>query len=276
MGLFDFFSKKSSTNGSKQEAGEEDQQTILCFVLSEAEEPGDLSRASDVVARVFGPEYSAEITDGKLIMVSRGEEGVGFLGHIPKPIPHGEAENFADKNFLWPNGKDEVAKHKSHIIVTSILSTNQTPVQSAITVSRLALVALDVFDGLGVHWGDASVCNSREVFEGFCQNISEEHVPIPMWLRFQPVRASDSEIGIYTLGMQQFDLMDIEVDRCQMDLQELFEFVSNLAHYIIQSGPVIADGNTVGGSEEEKILVRHRPSMLEESRQVYKIVFEGQ
>ena len=35
-------------------------------------------------------------------------------------------------------------------------------------MSRLALVALDVFDGIGVYWGNASVCNWRETFEGFC------------------------------------------------------------------------------------------------------------
>jgi hypothetical protein len=38
---------------------------------------------------------------------------------------------------------------------------------------------------------------------------------------------------------------------------------------------VIADGNTVGGSEDERILVRHRPSMIDEGRQVYKIVFDA-
>jgi len=43
-------------------------------------------------------------------------------------------------------------------------------------VSRLALVALGVFDGIGVYWGNASVCNAREIFEEFCGDISEEHV----------------------------------------------------------------------------------------------------
>ena len=74
--------------------------------------------------------------------------------------------------------------------------------------------------------------------------------------------------------MKQFGLMEIEVDHCRMNLQELFEFVSNLAHYLIQSGPVIADGNTVGGNEEERILVRHRSSMIDQREMVYKIVFE--
>ena len=100
-------------------------------------------------------------------------------------------------------------------------------------------------------------------------------MPVPMWLRFQPVRASDDEVGVYTIGMRQFGLMDIEVDRCKMNPQELIEFVSNIASYLIQSGPVIEDGNTVGGDENERILVRHRPSMIDPTRLVYKIVFEG-
>jgi len=118
------------------------------------------------------------------------------------------------------------------------------------------------------------VCNSREVFESFCEDMSEEDLPVPVWLRFQPVRASDDKLGLYTLGMKQFGLMEIEVDRCRMSLQDLFEFVSNLAHYLIQSGPVIADGNTVGGSEDDRILVRHRPSMLDQGQRVYKVIFE--
>jgi hypothetical protein len=40
------------------------------------------------------------------------------------------------------------------------------------------------------------------------------------------------------------------------------------------SGPVIADGNTIGADENEKITVRHQPSMIDKSRKVYKILFE--
>jgi hypothetical protein len=277
MGIFDFFRKKTPPAGANAEGGdaEAEQTTRLCFVLCRKAEPGDLSRAGEVVAREFGRAYSAEVSAEKIITVTRGEDTVGFLAHMPAPIPGGEAEDNADGNFLWPNGKEEAAKHASHVIVTNTGAGKQTPVQSALEVSRLALVALDVFDGIGVYWGNARVCNSRQVFEDFCEDISEEHVPVPVWLRFQLVRASDDEIGLYTLGMRQFGLMEIEIDRSKMDVEELFEFVANVAHYLIQSGPVIADGNTVGGSEEERILVRHRPSMIDKDRQVYKIVFEG-
>ena len=124
--------------------------TRHCFVLCRATEPGDLSRAAEVAAQIFGQQYSAEVGDDNIITVTHGEDAVGFLAHVPAPIPGGEAEDNADGNFLWPNGKDEAAKHRSHVIVTNISSGEQTPIQSAIAVSRLALVALDVLTASGL------------------------------------------------------------------------------------------------------------------------------
>jgi hypothetical protein len=165
----------------------------------------------------------------------------------------------------------------------TLSSIGESPIHEAMLVTRLALVALELFDGLGVYWGNACVTNSRELFEQCAREMTETHLPLPVWLRFQPVRADadqeitddpPAEIGMYTLGLKQFGLMEIEIDRCALDLGEIFEFVSNLAHYLVMSGPVIKDGNTVGGSAEERILVRYRPSMIERSRRVYKVIFE--
>jgi len=245
-----------------------------CFVICKSVESGDPTQAADAVAKVFGKGYSVDHSDPNIFVVQRGNETVGFLAHMPAPIPGGEAEGNADGNFLWPEGEKEVSQHQSHVIVTTMGAEDKSPIEAAIVLTKLALVALQVFDGLGVYWGNANVCNSRAVFESFSEGMSSEHVPVPIWLRFQFVGVSDTEIGMYTLGMQQFGLMEIEVDRCKLTMEDLFEFVSNIAHYLIQSGPVIADGNTVGGDEKEQILVRHLPSMIEDTKTVYKILFD--
>lgn len=272
MGIFDFFTKKKLPDTKSVEA---EHVTRHCFVLCRTAEPGDLSRASEVVAEVFGRGYSVDIANENIVTIMHGDDTVGMLAHMPIPIPNQEAEENADSNFLWPNGQEEAAKHRSHVIATNVGAGEQTAIQSAIAVARLALAGLKLFDGIGVYWGNASVSNSRELFEAFCDDMSEENVPVPVLLRFQLVRASDDEIGLYTLGMSQFGLMEIEVDRCTMTAQDLFEFVGNIAHYLIQSGPVIEDGNTVGGSEDERVMVHHRPSMIDQSRRVYKIVFDA-
>ena len=213
MGIFDFFSKKKLPDAERVEA---EHVTRHCFVLCPTAEPGDLSRASEIVAEVFGRDHSVEIANENIVTITRGDDTVGLLAHMSMPIPNQEAEENADGNFLWPNGKEEAARHRSHVVVTNIGAGVQTPIQSAIAVARLALAALKIFDGIGVYWGNAGVCNSREVFEAFCEDISEENVPVPVLLRFQLVRASDDEVGLYTLGMSQFGLMEIEVDRSSM------------------------------------------------------------
>ncbi len=280
MGLFDFFRRKKPASAPAKKPL--DVGARLCFVLCREQTPGDLSHASAVAADVFGYGYTAEVSAESLVSISHGEDTVGFLMHIPAPIPEREAESNAAGNFLWPDGEDEAAAHRAHVIVT-LAGKGESPVAEAMLVTRLALVALELFDGLGVYWGNACVTNSRELFEQCAREMTETHLPLPVWLRFQPVRADadqdttedlPNEIGMYTLGLKQFGLMEIEIDRCGMDLGELFEFVSNLAHYLVMSGPVIKDGNTVGGSEEERILVRHRPSMIDRTRRVHKVIFE--
>lgn len=266
MGLFDFFRKK------EKPADKSENLTRHCFVLCKNAEPGNLANADQVVTEILGPGFTVEVSES-VVSISRGEDTVGFLAHMPAPIPGDEASENADANPLWPNGKAEAAKHRSHVIVTTLGGEEQNQVQSVISVARLALVALKLYDGIGVYWGNACVTNSRTAFESFCEDMSEEHVPVPVVLRFQLVRAAGNQVGVYTLGMKQFGLMEIEVDKTSMNAEELFEFVGNIAHYLIMSGPVIQDGNTVGGTAEEKILVRHLPSMIEPKRKVYKIVF---
>jgi hypothetical protein len=266
--FFDLFRK----NKPEREA---EPKTALCFVLCRAKTPGDLSHASQVVSEVFGPGHSAEYDEKNFVTVARGGDVIGFLAHMPVPIPGGEAEDNADGNFMWPNGREEAAAHASHVVVMQKDDQARTPVQSALVLSKLALASLRIFDGLGVYWGNASVCNSRKVFEDFCEDISEQSLAVPVWLRFQLVGGSESAIGMYTLGMDQFGLMDIEVEQSKLNIQELFEFVANLAHYLILSGPIISDGSTVGGTPDEKILVRHRPSLIDKSRKVYSVQFGG-
>jgi len=246
----------------------------FCFVLARTTDPCDPTAAREAVAEIFGPEFSAEVTDDTMVAVACGAETIGFLALMPIPIPGGEAEVHADGNFLWPNGREEAAAHRAHVIVTVAGgSADSTPVESALALSKLALVALRLFDGIGVYWGAASVCNSRPTFESACEGMNEEQLPVLVWLRFQFIRDDDGATFFYTLGMPPFGLMDIEVDRVEGEPGELFGFVVDIAHYLLQSGPVIADGNTVGGSEEERIVVRHQPSRLDPSRMVHKVYF---
>lgn len=269
MGILDLFRKRGPKHAAKNPPPQ------LCFVLSPRTSHENFTRAQEAVDRVFGPGCTTEVSEGALI-VTRGEALIGMIAHVTAPIPEGEADHAADGNPFWENGLQQAKAHKSHAIITNMGSGQQlSHVDSAIGLARLALVALDLLDGIGVYWGYGSISNNRETFEGFCEEMSDQKVPLPAMMRFQIIEAEGGRgLGIYTLGMSQFGLMEIEIDECGLDPEALFEFTADLAHYLVTNGPVIQDGNTVGGSEQEKILVRHKPSMVERGRLVYKVCYE--
>ena len=276
MGLFSFFRRRKKESKGKVSAdGKKGNDTPqICFVLCLNETVGNLSGADAIVKDVLGDDFSAEASDKSIVMISHDDSTIGFLAHMPMPVPGGEAEDNVDGNFLWPDGKAEVALHRSHVIVTQVGAGQEDPIAAAIALAKLTLVALKLFDGMGVYWGNANVCNNRETFENFCDGMSEDHIPLPVMLRFQFFGTDDNQIGMYTLGMKQFGLMELEVESCRMQPADLFEYIGNVAHYLVRSGPVIKDGNTIGTDAEERIVVRHRPSMLGDNRLVYKILFE--
>jgi len=270
MGIFNFWKGKKAEQGQGK-----DHITHHCFVLCKEPQSFDEPTAQRAAAKVFGPACSVEVQDGKMVTIAQGSDSIGVLGLIPRPIPNGEAEHIAQGNPLWPDGPAEVAWHTSHVIIMNLRGPAQTAVESALELSRLALVALELFDGIGVYWGNGSVCHSRNVFEQFCEGRSETHLPVAMWIRLQPVAVSPNELGLYTLGMNQFGLMDLEVERCTWPLHELFGLVEGVATYLVMNGPVIRDGETVGQSAAQRILVRQRKSLSQPKRTVYKLVFDA-
>jgi hypothetical protein len=54
---------------------------------------------------------------------------------------------------------------------------------------------------------------------------------------------------------------------------QVYGFACDLVQYLIEQGPVIEDGDTVGRNGDQKIVVHHAPSMLNRGELVYKLAF---
>ena len=57
----------------------------------------------------------------------------------------------------------------------------------------------------------------------------------------------------YTGGMRYFGYDEMEVLGSQADAQTLYEFLSDIANYVITADVVLRDGETIGFSEDQKL-----------------------
>ena len=67
--------------------------------------------------------------------------------------------------------------------------------------------------------------------------------------------------------------MNIEVADEQRTLDEVVSMIRSLALQLLLHGPVVTDGDTIGGSAAERIRVRIVPSFCRPGETVYRIVW---
>jgi hypothetical protein len=54
--------------------------------------------------------------------------------------------------------------------------------------------------------------------------------------------------------------VEIEIPRIDMEPGELREWLLNITYYLLENGPVLEHGQTIGMSAEQQIRIRHCPS----------------
>lgn len=71
----------------------------------------------------------------------------------------------------------------------------------------------------------------------------------------------DGSFRYFTTGMNAFGCLEIEVDRTRRQPEAVLDFCYGIVSYVLSRGASIDNGETVGRTAEEKIKVRHKPSL---------------
>ena len=73
--------------------------------------------------------------------------------------------------------------------------------------------------------------------------------------------------------MEEFGLREIETKDVMRNGREVFSLLAATASYLIQKGPIIQDGETIGASPALNIRVRQGPSYWRDGLTVYRVLY---
>lgn len=195
-----------------------------------------------------------------------------IAGLVDTPLPEKHWREWADAAWWWPEAEEMMRQNQAHIIVSSTWDKS-TRIDAHLKHMLIVREFVEQLCAIGVAWGNVLV--SANQFAGEFHRFQTENIlPVRVWVLIQ--LSGDGEGGtiVSTLGMNQFDLREIEANSAPMEPKDALEFVNNLAGYLLTNGPVINDGDTVGGSEEQRIRMRFAPSFREGHGEVYLLDFE--
>jgi hypothetical protein len=217
------------------------------------------------------PEVSDVVRENDTVTFTISDN-LGSIALIPAPIPWSELEGPCATAWYWPTACEALRGHKAHVIV-SLNQASLQPTEQALLLTKLVAAVAATTNSAGIYWGAGTVVHSPEEFLNQSKDVSPESMPLMLWIDFRLQEEADGSFTMFTTGMEAFGLMEIEAVQVNKDPKELSSFVYDVAHYLLENGPIVQDGDTIGGSEIERIEVRYEASMWDSSKKVYRLVF---
>jgi len=265
MGILSIFKKKP-------EVEESNKSMIAMIALSSPVFP-EQNQLFDFL-RSNWPEapLPKDISNNSQILTFDLGKAIAAVSLMPAPIPWEDLEGPCATAWYWPEATQAMKDHKYHLIVALMKSPLDIIDTTLLFTKLVASVAASV-NADGVYWGAGTLVHSPDVFIEQSKEMSREYLPLYLWIDFRVQKENAEKYTLFTTGMKSLGLMEIEIINSESEPSVLIDRAFNIAHYLLDYGPIIKDGNTIGLSEEEKILVRHVPSIFEASRKVYRLEF---
>jgi uncharacterized protein DUF4261 len=188
-----------------------------------------------------------------------GEHLIAF-GLMPAPIPGmTDADGPCAKTPFWPNAAAEMRSHSRHVIVTVAGDANPTDQMRVLTQATAALVD-SCNECVGVYWPSSALLFPAKQFCDIACRFLPEGFPLPIWINFRIAKNADRASAGLTQGLSALGKMEFETTSSPESPKELRERLLGLVGYVLDGGPVIKNGDTIGEDANERIKVIYGPS----------------
>ncbi len=197
-----------------------------------------------------------------------------IMGLMPAPIPWSDLEGPCATSWLWKDAANVLKEHKNHLVLT--VSSEEKPVQRA---AMLSMVTAAIFktcsQAVGVLWGLSGLVISPEIFCEFAEKMLPGGLPLFIWVDFRLLKNQAGRVVGFTQDMEQLGHMELETLDSPETPAGLRDRFFGLACYLLENGPVIKDGDTVGESADEKIRVVYSDSAYGHKNKVMRMDYGG-
>jgi len=218
---------------------------------------------SEVAKATICDRKPTDVTvSGGILSCSLGDEIVCWA-HMPAPYPWSDLEGPCATSWMWPKGMAAtkvIQPHKTHLLVTMI-GGKADRIRRRLLLTAVAALAGQQAGVLGIYWPDSTLVHYPKVFIEMANDLnSPQGPPLYLWVDYRVFRNADGTFGMFTTGLSAIGFMEMEIPSVAMEPGELRQWGMNISYYLIENGPVLKDGNTIGATEEAMFRIRHVPS----------------
>ncbi len=239
----------------------------LSFVLLKEPRDLDASRISASHRELFSGAALANDMENDFLTLRSSADSTTYVASMPGPVPNGEADGFAAYSYGSILGAPRVEEHGAHVIVIT-RSPEGSMIDSLPTHLRHTASVAHALDAIGVYDGNAGATHVAPFYIGAVQ---EDTLPPHLVTGLSLARDSENIVSVLTKGLRRLGLREFLITVPTGELQDGITYILDLVGYVVNRQQQLGDGETVGRSADERLLVRHQRSPVNESEEVVTV-----
>jgi hypothetical protein len=192
-------------------------------------------------------------------LICLGGENIAVM-NVPSPLSRDPREEvWVRAATTWRHAPSVVSGHRAHVLVATL--GRLEPLREARVITSVVGGVLDAVQGCSAVMWAGRVVRPASLWrdQSRAAYATYPNYPILLWIDIAPWRTT-SGMDAVTIGLSSFVGREIEFEMGRLNPSDALNQVAALAGYLIEHGNVIKDGDTFGGSEAERIRVRHAVS----------------
>ena len=222
------------------------------------------------------PLGATEKNEKQMLSFDVGDDSHVILTLMPGPIPWSDLDGPCATSVLWKDAAKVLRPHKAHLLVTIMFEGDRSPIEKAKLLTQVTAAILHTCDAaLGVYWCNATLVIQPELFRDFAVEILPVGPPIHIWVDFRVGKNEQGKTSGFTAGLQALDHMETETEKSPEPVGELRARIEGLIEYLLENGPVIGDGDTIGEDTNERIKAVYSPSSFGHEGTVMRLDYES-
>lgn len=195
-----------------------------------------------------------------------------IVASMSAPIPWTDLEYLSTVSRLWPDASGELRGHTDHLILSVLADSQKVSLDLLGTKATASLLATTP-SALGVYTR-APLLIRKDIYVDYATSVLRGNgMPVDLWVDIQVGGSETAQAAGYTRGLAAFGLMELEAPTASEAPDELRDRLWSLAAYLLENGPVIRDGNTVGADDTEHITVTYSDSAFGLPGQVMRLEY---
>ncbi len=185
-----------------------------------------------------------------IMFINYGEYTIVAM-FLPVRIPNNEIGDYAKFNYMWPGAKEVENLQKSNLFVT-VKSKNSNLIEESTLLVKVLSTCCKQDNVLAIY--SVGTVFEPKFYQEAASIIQKGQFPILNLIWFG-LYNSEGGASAYTYGLTGYGKMEFEIINSSKSLEELRYMLLDLVSYVIFNDVTINDGETIGSSAEEKILI---------------------